>query len=461
MPRLLLVNVVDPEVPGFSSYRISRIPPLGLAYLAAVTPSRWDVRVLDENVCRFAAPPQDADLVGLSAMTPDICRAYRIARECSRVGIPVVMGGVHVSMKPQEALECADAAVIGEAEGVWARVLEDVEAGRLQRTYRGAWDPLEGLPLPRRDLFSPAYRTATVQTARGCPFRCEFCSVSRFNGGRYRTRPVRDVLDELATVSQKALFFVDDNLFGTGRGGRERALELFRGMVEKRVNRYWFGQTSLEMAQDGELLAWAGRSGCKLLLVGFESLHRDSLRQMDKRTNLRLTPQRYRECIRAFHRHGIAVWGGFVLGTDGDTADSLKRTYRFLKTSRLDVVQLTALTPLPGTRLHERLTREGRILYHRYPEDWRRYSFMECVITPGKLVKEDLDRALQRMRNLFWGSRVYRLYRFFRTWLDTRSLTSAVAAHKMNRAWRTIHRRIYREGQGRVSRVLARRTPRP
>jgi radical SAM superfamily enzyme YgiQ (UPF0313 family) len=442
MPRLLLVNVADREVPGFSSFRISRIPPLGLAYVAAVTPPDWTVRVVDENVEPFFSPG-DADLVGLSSMTPDIRRAYRIARDCGRAGVPVVMGGIHASMLPEEALGVSDSVVIGEAEKVWPRVLDDFLAGRLEREYRGTWDPLDHLPLPRRDLFPSVYRTATVQTARGCPFGCEFCSVSRFNGGRYRTRPVREVLDELSAISRKALFFVDDNLFGTGGPGRERALELFRGMVDRGLRRYWFGQTSLEMAGDSELLAWAARSGCKLLLIGFESLHEGSLRQMDKRINLGLDPRRYRASIRAFHRHGIAVWGGFVFGMDGETVESIDRTHRFLRSSRLDVVQLTAVTPLPGTRLYERLAREGRIRYTGYPDDWRRYSFMECVIVPDQVSGEELDRKLRRMRDRFWGSVPYLLARFFRTLWDTRSVTAALAANKMNRAWRTIHRRIY------------------
>jgi len=442
MPRLELINVVDREVPGFSSFRISRIPPLGLAYLAAVTPPSWQVRVRDENFHPYD-PSGDADLVGISAMTPDVCRAYRIAEACRGAGVPVVMGGIHASMNPDESLRYSDAVVIGEAEKVWPRLLEDLRAGRLERLYRGAWDPLDGLPVPRRDLFPSRYRTATVQTARGCPFGCEFCSVSRFNGGRYRTRPVDEVLAELASVPQKALFFVDDNLFGTGERGRERALELFRGMVERRVHRHWFGQTSLEMSRDPELLSLAARSGCRLLLIGFESLREDSLRQMEKGINLRLDPGRYRECIRSFHRHGIAVWGGFMFGADGETAGSLERTRRFLSSSRLDVVQMTAITPLPGTRLYERLLREGRIVRTSYPEDWRRYSFMECVIEPRDMDRDALERALRRMRKRHWGSLPYLLVGFFRTLRDTRSVAAAVGASKMNRAWRTIYRRIY------------------
>lgn len=442
MPRLLLVNVVDREIPGFSSFRISKIPPLSLAYVAAVTPSPWQSRLVDENFDTFQGP-EGADLVGISAMTQDVYRAYRICRECRDRGIPVVMGGIHASMNPEEALRVADCVVAGEAERTWPRVLRDFEQGRMKKRYQGDWDDLDGLPLPRRDLFSHRYRTATVQTARGCPFHCEFCSVSRFNGGRYRMRPVEAVLEELACLPQKALFFLDDNLFGTGGQGRDRALSLFRGMVERGLRKYWFGQTSLEMAGDRELLGWAARSGCKLLLIGFESVETESLRRMGKRVNLRADPRKYTQYIRRFHRNGIAVWGGFVFGADGETLESVRRSRAFFRSSGLDVFQITPLTPLPGTALYERLRREDRIHYTEYPADWRRYAFLESVIRPNRYSKEDLDRELFRLRERYWGSSLHRRFRFLSAWWRTRSLTTALAADKMNRSFQTMHRLFY------------------
>jgi radical SAM superfamily enzyme YgiQ (UPF0313 family) len=311
------------------------------------------------------------------------------------------------------------------------------------RIYHGTYEDLRGLPMPRRDLFPSTYRTATVQTARGCPFRCEFCSVSRFNGGRYRTRPEEEVLDELASLPQKAVFFIDDNLFGTGENGRERALRLFRGMCDRKIRKYWFGQTSLEMSKDAELLTWAARSGCKLLLIGFESIHRDSLRQMGKHINLKMDPSYYREYVRAFHKKGIAVWGGFIFGNDGENLESLRRSRTFLKKSTIDVFQLTPLTPLPGTRLYERLSRQDRICYTHYPEDWRRYAFLESVIRPLHFSKEDLDQELFILRRRLWGSYLYLIARFLRTLWKTRSITTALAASKMNRSFRTMFRQFY------------------
>lgn len=442
MPRLTLVNVVDREIPGFSSFRISKIPPLSLAYVAAVTPPHWQTELVDESFHDFHVPDR-TDLVGISTMTQDAFRAYEISRKCRDRGIPVVMGGIHATMNADEALQVADSVVMGEAEHIWPRVIRDFEQGRMHRTYQGEWKELDGLPVPRRDLFSSAYRTATIQTARGCPFGCEFCSVSRFNGGRYRTRPVEEVLDEIASLPQKALFFLDDNLFGTGRKGRERALSIFRKMHERKIKKYWFGQTSLEMARDKELLSWAARSGCKLLLIGFESMEEDSLERMGKHVNIRLKPGNYREYVRMFHRAGIGVWGCFVFGSDGECLETLKKSHAFFRKSGIDVYQLTPLTPLPGTRLYERLSKEGRIHYTRYPSDWRRYAFLESVIRPKNFTKDELDRALLSLRRRYWGSSSHLLFRFFRVLFKTRSITTALAVNKMNRSFQTMYRHFY------------------
>ena len=442
MPRLLLVNVVDRDVPGFSDFRISRIPPLGLAYLAAVSPPHWDVRMVDENFQSFRIP-EGTDLVGLSAMTPDIDRAYRLAAVARGQGIPAVMGGVHVSMLPDEALRYADTVVIGEAESVWPQVLEDFERGTMAPKYEGKRLPPENLPRPRRDLFPPEYRTATVQTARGCPMHCEFCSVTRFNGGRYRTRPVDDVIEELAGIEEKAVFFVDDNLFGRGRSGRDRAIALFRRMVEQKIEKFWWGQTGLEHAHDHELLAWASRSGCRLLLVGFESVSECALEEMGKHANLKLSPSNYRKAISNFHAHGIAVWGCFIFGSDEDTRETLNANRRFLEKSGLDVTQITALTPLPGTRLYERLAAEGRIRYASYPEDWRRYCFLDCMIEPRRMSAEELNGFLHAMRRRYWGAPFGVLRRTLATLVRTRRFTTALSACKMNRSFRTMYRHHY------------------
>jgi radical SAM superfamily enzyme YgiQ (UPF0313 family) len=330
--KLLLINPVNPARIGLTVNKSSRFPPLGLGIVAALTPAHWDVALLDENWEPFVY--QEADLVGITAFTASANRAYEIAAIYWQQGVPVVMGGIHASMCTEEALQFVNAVVVGEAETAWLQVMADVEAGRLERVYRGEWMDLVGLPCPRRDLFHPGYMFASVQTSRGCPMDCEFCSVTAFNGRRYRRRPPKEVLDELETIPHKKLFFVDDNIIGYGRESREQALAIFRGMVERKLDKWWFCQASLNFADDEEVLRWAGRAGCKMV-------------------NLQRSVESYETAFRRIHQAGIAVLGAFIFGMDGDTPEKLRHRAEYMIRSGVDVMQKTFLTPLPGTRLFD------------------------------------------------------------------------------------------------------------
>lgn len=213
--KLLLINPVNTSRIGLTVNPSSRFQPLGLGIIAALTPHNWQVEIVDENFAPFKF--QEADLVGLTAFTANVCRAYEISSLYRKKGIPTVLGGIHASMCPEEALQYADAIAIGEAESVWANVISDFEAGKMQELYKGDWLDLQEMPQPRRDLFHPNYMFGSVQTSRGCPMNCEFCSVTVFNGHKYRKRLVDAVLDELQTIPQKMVFFVDDNIIGFGK----------------------------------------------------------------------------------------------------------------------------------------------------------------------------------------------------------------------------------------------------
>ena len=184
---------------------------------------------------------------------------------------------------------------------------------------------------------------------------CEFCSVTTFNGLRYRRRPVEDVLDELASIPQKLIFFVDDNIIGYGRESQEQAKELFRAMVERKLNKLWFCQASLNFADDEELLRWAGRAGCRMVFIGLEALEVDALTEVNKRLNLKRGVDSYDEAFRRVHRAGIAVLGAFIFGMDSDSPEVLQRRSEYMVRSGVDVMQSTVLTPLPGTRLFRHL----------------------------------------------------------------------------------------------------------
>jgi radical SAM superfamily enzyme YgiQ (UPF0313 family) len=392
--RLLLVNPVNAVRAGFSENRSSRFPPLNLGIVAALTPRDWEIKLVDENVETLIY--HEADLVGITAFTSAANRAYQIAGEYRARGIPVVMGGVHSSMRTVEALQFVDAVVTGEVETVWPQVIQDVQAGTLQPIYQGQWLDLADLPVARRDIYHGDYIFASIQTSRGCPLDCDFCSVTAYNGRRYRRRPPQQVLDEIETIPNKLLFFVDDNIIGYGSSCRQQALELFQGMVERGLQKSWFCQASINVADDSEILEWAGRAGCRMIFLGIEAEDEDALAQINKRLNLKRGPKGYAETFDRIHRAGIAVLGAFIFGMDGDTPEKLQRRADYMIQSDVDAMQATIMTPLPGTQLFDRLSREGRLLYTDFPRDWEHYSLTEVVHQPIGMEPGELLAVIQQ-----------------------------------------------------------------
>jgi radical SAM superfamily enzyme YgiQ (UPF0313 family) len=391
--KLVLINPVNPARTGLTVNKGSRFPPIGLGIVAALTPASWEVELVDENWEPFTHRP--ADLVGITAFTASARRAYEIAAMYRQRGVTVVMGGIHCSMRPQEALQHVDAVVIGEAESVWPQVVEDFEAGGLHREYRGTWSDLAGAPSPWRDLFHPDYMFASIQTSRGCPLNCEFCSVSAFNGQRYRRRPTAEVLAELETIPQKMLFFVDDNIIGYGKDSRQVALELFKGMVKRKLDKLWFCQASINFADDEEVLFWAGKAGCQMVFLGLEAEQADALAEVHKQLNLQHGVDSYAKAFARIQRAGIAVLGAFIFGMDGDTPQKLKHRSDYMIHQRVDVMQTTFLTPLPGTRLFERYQTEGQLLYTDFPQDWDHYDMTEVVHRPAGMPAAELAGFMQ------------------------------------------------------------------
>lgn len=305
--------------PRFDSPKLDRnqgtLAPLGLAYVAAYTPATWRVELIDEQVEASRYP--EADLVGLSTTTGSATRAYEIALRYRARGTPVVLGGVHASMVPEEALRFADAVVIGDAEPVWARVVEDVERGSLQRRYESPIEPLEGLRTPRRDLLQGKYLLGSISTSRGCPFRCTFCAIHNFYRDTCRMRPIDEVIAELRTMRSRLVFFTDGNLYGYTKDARARFLALCRAIEAGRADKTirclgWVAYASVNMLEDDEALEAAARAGCKNVLVGFESVNPASLKEMRKSANVPRV-DRYGALIENAARHGILVTAEIVL----------------------------------------------------------------------------------------------------------------------------------------------------
>lgn len=391
--RLMLVNPFDPSRCGYAKARNFSYPPLSLEMLAGMTPDDWDLELVDEKWESFTA--RQADLVALTAFTNGANRAYEIAAAYRKEHVPVVMGGVHASVCPEEALRFVDSVVIGEAESVWAQVLEDCLRGRLQPTYQGPPSNLLGLPLPRRDLSDARMSTALVQTSRGCPMDCDFCTVAALNGRSYRRRPVEEVLDELATIRKRRVFFADDNLLGYSARDRQAALELFQGMVARRFRFEWGCQASVNFGDDEELLEWAARAKCRLVFIGFESDESEALTAINKPLNLKHSAEHYVPLVRRIHRAGIVVFGSFIFGLDSETPETLRQRLESLLAGNVDVVQVTVLTPFPGTRLFQRLQQQGRLLCGDFPRDWDHYDGNHLVHQPLHLTPAEL-RAIVR-----------------------------------------------------------------
>ncbi len=258
--KLLLINPVNPGQTGVTVNKSSIFPPLGLGIIAALTPEDFEVKIIDENIESFKF--ENADLVGITAFTASSNRAYELAAIYREQKIPVIMGGIHASMLPDEALKFVDTVVIGEAETIWEEVISDFCRGELKQVYRGQFPDLKNTTVPKRELFSNQYLFATIQTSRGCPIDCYFCSVTPFNGKKYRQRPYEEVLDELGKIPQQMIFFVDDNLLGYGKEAEERAINLFKGMLERKLNKKWFCQASLNFGDNEEVTSGLTESYC-------------------------------------------------------------------------------------------------------------------------------------------------------------------------------------------------------
>ena len=377
MKKLLLINPVQKKS-GYLLSRYTRFSPLGLAYIAGVISKEWDIKIIDENFEAFTF--EKADLVGITAFTSSINRAYEIAELYKKEGIPVALGGIHASMVTEEVLRYADSVITGEGEEIWLELLSDFEKGKLKPIYKGNQiDLSNNPPRPRRDLLDSRYLWHSIQTSRGCPFNCKFCSVTKYLGKDFRQRTAVDVLDELEEIPGKYITFVDDNLIGSTKESRDRAREIFQGMIDRKLKKRWWMQTSINATEDPELLKLAGRAGCFVAFVGFETINQSDLKEMHKGINIKIGVENYRKVVQVFHKSGIGVMGGFIIGNDYESPAYYRELSAFLLKSGIDICQISILTPLPGTDLFKEMKEEGRLKYDSFPADWNKYRLSRVV----------------------------------------------------------------------------------
>ncbi len=427
--KLLLINPFNAYQAGvvYDANIIS--PPLGLGIVAALTPDNWDIEILDENIDKFEF--KNADLVGFTALTSAAPRAYALAGIYKEKGIPTILGGIHASMLPDEALNYVDTIVIGEAEGVWRELIHDFESGKLKQIYRGKLLSLEGLPVPRRDLFHEAYTQDSLQTTRGCPMSCDFCTVHVFNGSKYRQRPIEEVLDEMEGLKHERLFIVDDNIIGYSKQSTERAKEFFRGIIRRGIKKDWVCQASMNFADDDEVLQLASESGCRLVLIGIESEKASQLQETNKKLNLKIGTDQYNEIFSKIQSYGISVLGAFIFGMDNDSKEDLYNRCEYILNSNIDAIQSTIMTPLPGTKLFERFEKENRIIYNKFPKDWERYFFQEVVHHPIKMSANELNETMQDIWSKLYDEKIM-LKKLIKTLKTTKNPKAAVWAYFAN-----------------------------
>jgi radical SAM superfamily enzyme YgiQ (UPF0313 family) len=404
------MRVCDPELvrvgltlPGFMERGrvIASLPSLGLLTLAGMVPQRheceyWEVKDIRE----LEQLPDRFDLVAISSLSAQIKEAYELADRYRAIGMPVVLGGLHVTALPGEAARHADAVVIGEGESVWPDVLRDFELGRLKDTYRAQGDfCFDNAPMPAYELLDPSrYNRLIVQTSRGCPFHCEFCASSILLTPRYKQKPIKRVLAEIDGIKtlwrRPFIEFADDNAFVNHRYWKELLPELRKRKIR------WFAETDLSVHQDDELLRLMKDSGCAEVLIGFESPGEWGLPRLELKSDWKLRRWREaREAVRRIQSFGIRVNGCFIIGLDGQGPDIFDRVLEFSMETELFDVQITVQTAFPGTPLYSRLKREGRLLRENA---WESCTLFDVNFQPQLMSPEELRTGFRHL-----GARLY------------------------------------------------------
>jgi radical SAM superfamily enzyme YgiQ (UPF0313 family) len=395
--RLTLVHPCIGRRRGEAYIRSWQMEPLAPATLAGLARRNSDIeiRFYDD---RTESIPYDepTDLVAMSVETYTAKRSYQIATEFRKRGVPVVMGGFHPTLVPDEVSEYAESIVIGEAEGIWQTVLDDFRNGNLRRVYKQADRPsLAGLR-PDRSIFTGKryLKVGLVEAGRGCHFRCEFCAIQSYFKNTQTRRPVGEIINEIRSMDKPLIFFVDDNI----TSNMDQAKEFFRALIPLKVR--WVSQASINAAHDEEFLALIKASGCQGLLIGFETLNPANLQQMRKGFNT--MKGGYEVALENLRRHGIRLYVTFILGYDADNGDTFRETLAFAKKHRFYIVAFNHLTPFPGTPLYERLQQEGRLLYDKWWLD-PEYRYGMVPFAPRGMTAEQVKQRCIDARQSFYG----------------------------------------------------------
>jgi len=395
-PKLLEKGLSFPSLSGRAK-QIEALPSLGLLTLAALTPKQIEVEYLEVRDVENQDLPSHFDAVALSTLTATAKEAYQLAARFKAIGITVILGGLHATLCPDEAQPHVDCLAIGEGEPIWPEMMRDLLNNKLKPRYNAKLRPafdFKLAPRPRFDLLDPdRYPRFTVQTQRGCPLSCEFCAASMRLSPKFRTKPIEKVINEVRYLkdlyAKPFIEFADDNTFADKKHGRK----LMKALSNESIR--WFTETDISVADDPDLIPMMRDAGCAQILIGFESPHFSTLNGIEQKSNWKARrTENYLESIEKIQKHGITVNGCFIMGMDGDGPESFESVYQFIADSSLYDVQLTYLTPFPGTPLYQRLTNEGRILVDGATE---RCTLFDINFQPSHMSLKELKDGYENL----------------------------------------------------------------
>lgn len=393
--RLTIIHPCIGRKKGHKYIRGWQMEPLAPAVLASLTPSDVEVKFYDD---RMEPIPYEepTDLVAISVETYTARRAYQIASTYRRRGVPVVMGGFHATLIPEEVSQYAEAIVIGEAENLWQQVIKDFRAGGMRRTYESAGRPSLQHVRPDRSIFKGKryLPIGLVEAGRGCHLKCEFCAIQSFFGSTQTRRSIEDIVNEVGQIQKPLIFFVDDNF----TSNMDEAKELMRSLIPLKIK--WVSQASIHSAHDEEFLRLARESGCQGLLIGFETLNPKNLKRMGKTFNM--MNGGYENALANLRKYGIRLYATFMLGYDEDDENTFEETVRFAKRSKFFMVSFNHVTPFPGTPLYERLKMEKRLLYDSWWLD-PDYSYGMVPFTPKRMPSKMVQEGCVKARKSFYS----------------------------------------------------------
>jgi len=392
--RLKKLTLIKPNMGNYHAGDV--MPPLALGMLAARTPEAVSITFFDDRIEKIPFDDRP-DLVAITVETFTAVRAYEISKSYREKGIPVVMGGYHPTLLPDEVAEYADVVVIGDAEGVWEKILTDFENNNLQPVYSGGnQNSLDNYVIDRSIFKGKKYLSLElIQYSRGCRYNCDFCSISSFYNQQIRVRTIKSIVNEIKGLNRKQLlFFVDDNILGL----KENFILLLDALKKMKVR--WACQISIDVAEDEKLLDKLAASGCLLVLIGFESLEEKNLKQMGKKWNTRAGS--YFNVIKKFHSRGIAVYGTFVCGYGNDTLKTISDCRQFAIDAKLEIANFNLLIPTPGTSFYKRLKHEDKLILDKWWLD-PAYQYGTVVFSPEKISPAELYIACFNAKKQFYS----------------------------------------------------------